>query len=178
MEDPMKLSVLTVPGCPNAEVLAERLAEAGVAREQVAWTTVTSAEQASELGMHGSPTLLVDGTDPFAEPGAPTGYACRLYPEPDGTADGAPSTQALTAILFGAHGDSLSTLTLDVAGMTCGKCQQAVEGAAGSEPGVSAARVDLAAGTATVTFTAPATPAAIRTAIEDTGYQVSAGAGA
>lgn len=174
----MELRVLSVPDCPNAEVLAERLAEVGVAPEQVAWTTVTSAEQAAELGMHGSPTLLVDGVDPFAEPGTPTGYACRLYPGPDGTAEGAPSTQALTAILFGAHGNSLNTLTLDVAGMTCGKCQQAVEGAAKSVPGVSGAQVDLAAGTVTVSFAAPASPDAIHAAVDATGFQVTSGAGA
>jgi hypothetical protein len=93
----MELRVLSVPDCPNPEVLAKRLAAAGVAREQVAWTVVTSAEQAAELGMHGSPTLLVDGADPFAEPGAPTSFARRHYPRPGGAAQGAASPDAIHA---------------------------------------------------------------------------------
>ena len=29
--------------------------------------------------MTGSPTLLVDGADPFARPGQPPSISCRLY---------------------------------------------------------------------------------------------------
>jgi hypothetical protein len=30
---------------------------------------VTDEREAAEAGMHGSPTLLIDGVDPFAQPG-------------------------------------------------------------------------------------------------------------
>ena len=164
----MELTLLTVADCPNAEVLAERLAAAGADREQVTWTTVADAEQAAALGMHGSPTLLIDGLDPFAVPGAATGYACRLYPGADGKTEGAPSTAALAAVLARYTMHAPSTVTLQVAGMSCANCQRAVEGAASAVPGVGAATADLTAGTATVSYLA----------IEESGYQVTAGAGA
>ncbi|MFC8261184.1 hypothetical protein ACFUNF_27160 [Streptomyces sp. NPDC057291] len=32
----------------------------------------------------GSPTFLLNGRDPFAEPGRPAGLTCRVYRAPDG----------------------------------------------------------------------------------------------
>ncbi|MEY9936759.1 organomercurial lyase [Streptacidiphilus sp. MAP5-3] len=49
--------------------------------------------------MHGSPTLLVDGRDPFAAPGTAATVSCRLYRSADGRVDGAPSVEALRQIL-------------------------------------------------------------------------------
>jgi hypothetical protein len=45
--------------------------------------------------MRGSPTLLLDGIDPFAVAGQRPSLSCRLYRDPDGRADGAPSVDAL-----------------------------------------------------------------------------------
>ena len=45
--------------------------------------------------MHGSPTILVDGIDPFAEPGQPASVSCRLYRHGNGQVDGAPSVSQL-----------------------------------------------------------------------------------
>jgi len=45
--------------------------------------------------MHGSPTILVDGTDPFAQPGQLASVSCRLYRDSDGHVDGAPSVSQL-----------------------------------------------------------------------------------
>jgi hypothetical protein len=39
---------------------------------------VRTAREAERLGFAGSPTILVDGIDPFADPGASTGLACRI----------------------------------------------------------------------------------------------------
>src|ERR1700683_1078219 len=63
----MKLEILQVPDCPNAAVLAARLAELAGARPDLTVTRqiVTTARDARRLGMTGSPTLLADGTDPF-----------------------------------------------------------------------------------------------------------------
>jgi hypothetical protein len=41
--------------------------------------------------MHGSPTLLIDGADPFAEPGQPPSMSCRLYRDENGQLSRAPS---------------------------------------------------------------------------------------
>jgi hypothetical protein len=44
--------------------------------------------------MHGSPTLLIDGIDRFAEPGQVASLSCRLYRDV-GKAEGAPSDRQL-----------------------------------------------------------------------------------
>jgi len=93
----MQLTVLAVPDCPNAPVLDDRLAavlqsRAGVA---VSHEVISSEADAASWGMHGSPTLLIDGVDPFAQPGQPTGVSCPLYRDDDGQAAGAPSVGQL-----------------------------------------------------------------------------------
>lgn len=55
---------------------------------------VSTSDEASELGFLGSPTILIDGNDPFAEVGAGPGLACRIYRTPDGPA-GAPRVAEL-----------------------------------------------------------------------------------
>jgi len=46
-------------------------------------------------GLHGSPTVLVDGTDPFAAPGQRASMSCRLYDNGPGRLEGAPSVGRL-----------------------------------------------------------------------------------
>jgi len=100
----MELVLLTVPGCPSAAAFEKRLAAAladypgaVVHRRQIA-----DYEQAAEAGMHGSPTLLVDGTDPFAAPGQPASLSCRLYRDAAGHPGPAPSAEALRRALLAA----------------------------------------------------------------------------
>jgi Alkylmercury lyase len=93
----MQLTVLAVPGCPNAPVLNGRLAvvlgdRMGV---PVSHVVISDEGEAARWGMHGSPTLLIDGTDPFAEPGQPPSVSCRLYRDDDGRLSGAPSVGQL-----------------------------------------------------------------------------------
>ena len=166
----MKLTVLSVADCPNTALLAERLGELGVSAG-VAWTTVAGSDEAERLGMHGSPTLLVDGADPFAAPSGAGALACRLYRDSDGRAEGAPSLEALReALAPGAAGDPL---VLSVPSMTCGKCRSAIEGALDAVAGVEEVTVDLAVGTVTVAYRQPADLAAITAAVEDAGYDVA-----
>lgn len=40
---------------------------------------------------HAPPTLLIDGNDPFADPGQPPSMSCRLYRDDGSQASGAPS---------------------------------------------------------------------------------------
>jgi hypothetical protein len=49
--------------------------------------------------MHGSPTLLIGGVDPFAEPGQPPSMSCRLYRDGDGQVTGAPTIGQLRQAL-------------------------------------------------------------------------------
>jgi predicted DsbA family dithiol-disulfide isomerase len=93
----MHLTVLAEPGCPNAAVLAGRLAAVlnGRADVSVSHEVITDEGEAARRGMHGSPTLLIDGVDPFAEPGQQPGMSCRLYRTEDGQISGAPSADRL-----------------------------------------------------------------------------------
>jgi hypothetical protein len=93
----MHLTVLAVPGCPNAPVLNDRLTAVlgGRTGVSVAHRVISDEDEAARSGMHGSPTLLIDGVDPFAEPGQPPGMSCRLYRDDDGRAAGAPSAGQL-----------------------------------------------------------------------------------
>ena len=93
----MHLTVLAVPGCPNAPVLEDRLATVlgGRAGVSVSHQVISDEDEAARRGMHGSPTLLIDGADPFAELGQPPGMSCRLYRDDEGRVSGAPSAGQL-----------------------------------------------------------------------------------
>jgi hypothetical protein len=96
----MRITVLTVPDCPHLAVIEERIARALDGRSaDVERVEVIDEEQAARLGMTGSPTVLIEGLDPFAVPDAPASVSCRLYRAPDGTAEGAPSLADLRRVL-------------------------------------------------------------------------------
>ena len=86
----MHLTVLAVPGCPNAPVLEDRLAAVlgGRTGVSVSHLVISGEDEAARWRMHSSPTLLIDGVDPFAEPGS-----CRACPV--GCTSGAPSVGQL-----------------------------------------------------------------------------------
>ena len=93
----MDLTVLAVPDCPNVVLLEQRLAQVIEGRRDVTVSRQVIADQdeAARWEMHGSPTILVDGIDPFAEPGEPASVSCRLYRDGNGQVDGAPSVSQL-----------------------------------------------------------------------------------
>lgn len=97
----MELTVLALPGCPNAPLLEQRLEELVVGRTgvHISRHVIESGEDAARLGMHGSPTLLIDGSDPFPAPAAGPALACRLYPSDGGRLAGAPAVSALRQAL-------------------------------------------------------------------------------
>ncbi len=103
----MELTLLTVPDCPNAPVFEERLAAAlaGHPGAVVRRREVADERAAAEAGMHGSPTLLLNGADPFAAPDTPTSLSCRLYSDDAGRTGPAPSAQALRQAIAAASHD-------------------------------------------------------------------------
>lgn len=91
-----------VPGCPNrhlAEVrLRQALDDAGLAGTGFTTRVIGDQAEAEQSGFTGSPTILTDGRDPFAEPGASPSVACRIYRTPHGLA-GAPGPDQLRQAL-------------------------------------------------------------------------------
>ncbi len=103
----MELIVLTVPACPNAAAFETRLTAALAAHPAaiVHRREIADEREAADAGMHGSPTLLVNGTDPFAAPGQPPSLSCRLYRDAEGRPGPAPSAEALRRALAAASED-------------------------------------------------------------------------
>jgi Alkylmercury lyase len=91
------LTVLAVPDCPNVKLLEKHLMQALEGRDDVTVSRheIADQDQAARRGMNGSPTLLVDGIDPFAGPGQQASVSCRLFRDSRGNADGAPSVRQL-----------------------------------------------------------------------------------
>ena len=79
----MHVQVLVVPDCPHADtttaVVRGALEEIGLGAVSIESVLVTSQAQAEQLGFGGSPTVMIDGRDPFADPAQSPGLACRLY---------------------------------------------------------------------------------------------------
>ncbi|MDH3679890.1 MAG: thioredoxin family protein [Acidimicrobiia bacterium] len=61
---------------------------------------VETPDEAERVGFRGSPSVLIDGVDPFADSDAPVGLSCRVYQTPDGPA-GSPTLDQLRAAITG-----------------------------------------------------------------------------
>jgi len=101
------IELLVVADCPNerpaADLLRATLDGAGLTRTAFTITVVVSQEEAERRGFTGSPTFLVDGVDPFAEPDADPGLSCRLY-RAGGAVVGLPSATDLARAVSGCAG--------------------------------------------------------------------------
>lgn len=99
----LDVTVLYFDGCPSWQTARQRL-EAAAAHCQipirVSTRTVETTEDAERLGFTGSPTVLLDGRDPFARPGLVPSLACRVFPTPDGLA-GSPTLDQFVDALRG-----------------------------------------------------------------------------
>ncbi|NNC41655.1 MAG: thioredoxin family protein [Acidimicrobiia bacterium] len=99
----MYVTIQHFNGCPNwleAVENVEQAIERGGLESEVQLQLITSPEQAEALEFRGSPTILIDGRDPFADSNAPVGLSCRIYQTPQGPA-GSPTVEQLTAVLSG-----------------------------------------------------------------------------
>ncbi|XDO64455.1 hypothetical protein HEP84_57700 [Streptomyces sp. RLB1-33] len=114
----MHITLLTVPDCPNAPLAWGRIDQALDGRAaEVELIEVADEAQAARLRMTSSPTVLVDGTDPFALPGAAASVSCRLYRGRDGRTEGAPSVADLQRALYVAEaGEDCDCPPMDAAG--------------------------------------------------------------
>jgi len=98
----LSLSLLYFNGCPNWRLADERLRNAldrlGQPDQPIEYLTVTTPEQIDQLQFRGSPTVLVNGRDPFLDRDAPVGLSCRVYRTGDGLA-GSPTVEQLVEAL-------------------------------------------------------------------------------
>jgi predicted DsbA family dithiol-disulfide isomerase len=97
----MRLHILHVPGCPSTRVLTARLDRllAGHPGVVVEHRVIHDERDAARWGMTGSPTLLVNGADPFTAPDQSPAISCRLYTDETGRVTGAPSIAQLRHVL-------------------------------------------------------------------------------
>lgn len=99
----MEITIQYFDGCPHWRMADQRLRK--VLAELSADSTVTyelidSPETAEQLGFRGSPTILVDGRDPFATGDEPIGLSCRVFRTDEGP-QGAPTEAQLRKELGG-----------------------------------------------------------------------------
>lgn len=82
----MNVMVLHVDNCPSVAPLMDQMAQvlAGRTDGSVSERVVVSDAAAKRLKLRGSPTVLVDGSDPFPAPSGSMGLSCRLYETPYG----------------------------------------------------------------------------------------------
>lgn len=97
----MKVELLYFDGCPSWQETERRLRDALASTgsdASVDLVEVTTPEDAERLRFRGSPTVLIDGADPFAEPDDPVGLSCRVFRTPEGLR-GAPTLEQLCSAL-------------------------------------------------------------------------------
>ncbi|MDP9431686.1 MAG: thioredoxin family protein [Actinomycetota bacterium] len=94
------IQLLFVDDCPNLAAtqaaLYAALRRLGIP-ESVQLRRVDTEEEAQRLGMRGSPTVLIDGVDPF-EGEVAAGLSCRIF-STAGSRSAAPTVEQLTDVL-------------------------------------------------------------------------------
>jgi hypothetical protein len=98
----MDVRLLYFDDCPNWRLADARLREAldavGETVPAVTYEVVSTPQRAEQTGFRGSPTILVNGRDPFADPDDPVGLSCRMYRSPAGV-EFAPTVEQLRSVL-------------------------------------------------------------------------------
>lgn len=95
----MQVTLLYFDGCPNWETTFQQLETLSAELEfDLERRQVDTSADAERLAFRGSPTVLVDGRDPFATGDEPVGLSCRVYATDAGLV-GAPTEQQLVGVL-------------------------------------------------------------------------------
>ena len=100
----MKITIQYFDGCPHWRLADRRLADVlrRLDRDEltIEYQLIESPEMAERVGFRGSPTILIDGRDPFATGAEPIGLSCRVFRTEHG-AQGAPTETQLREVLEG-----------------------------------------------------------------------------
>lgn len=98
--EPVNVTFLYFDSCPNWKRANTALAEAATLEHRmlaIRYELVETHEAAEALQFRGSPTILVEGVDPFAADDAPVGLSCRVYR----TESGVPTVEQLRKAMSG-----------------------------------------------------------------------------
>jgi hypothetical protein len=99
----MEIDLLYFRDCPHRTLAREHLDVALTRTQRTAVIReheVDSREEAALVGMRGSPTILIEGRDPFADSAGAAELACRLYRTTAGSS-GAPTVDQIVEALGG-----------------------------------------------------------------------------
>ena len=94
----MRIELLYWEECPSYDLALQRLREVLAERrivEPVRLIEVTTEQQAEALRFPGSPTIRIDGRDPFPHSDGPYGLTCRTYRTADGRVTPLPTTEMI-----------------------------------------------------------------------------------
>ena len=96
----MQITLLYFDDCPNWTETDEHLArlQAETPGLKISRQLIQTPEEAEQHQFIGSPSIVVDGIDLFADSDAPVGLACRVYSTPTGLA-GSPTLDQLRAAI-------------------------------------------------------------------------------
>jgi hypothetical protein len=98
----MKVTIQYFDGCPHWKLADERVGEVlrHLSRSdmKLEYQLIDSPATAEHAAFHGSPTILIDGRDPFVTGAEPVGLACREYRTDEGP-QGAPTVAELQRLL-------------------------------------------------------------------------------
>jgi hypothetical protein len=90
------------PGCPNwveaDRLLRDALAIVGFTAATLTQEVIETPEEAVAARFTGSPSIFINGVDPFAGARAEFGLACRVYQTPAGLR-GSPTLEQLVTVL-------------------------------------------------------------------------------
>ena len=79
----MDIELLVIDGCPHEGaagiVLRRALNDVGLGRVPIRTRLVTTEREARDLDFPGSPTVRINGEDPFEHRSQDFGLACRTY---------------------------------------------------------------------------------------------------
>jgi hypothetical protein len=98
----MKVTIQYFDGCPHWQLADERVRNVleAMSTDDVSleYQLIDSPAMADRVGFLGSPTILIDGRDPFATGAEHVGMSCRVYRTEEGV-QGAPTEVQLRTLI-------------------------------------------------------------------------------
>jgi hypothetical protein len=96
----MDVTLLYFDDCPHWKIADEHLRTLAAEHPDLTISRhlVETPKEAERTRFRGSPSILIDGVDPFADADTPVGLSCRVYQTTEGPA-GSPTIDQLREVL-------------------------------------------------------------------------------